>query len=140
MVPCPQFAALKAELGDAFELPPKRILATTFIPSAWVDDKLIAERTAGLTAYLAAVLATEPSPLVAAFLAPSASSQGGAVRAEDALPSTLSQKDAPAVEEAAAAAKTYIAASYYPDWSIDSNPPENIDFSKFDIIFFGSSC
>lgn len=30
-----------------------------------------------------------------------------------------------------------IAASYYPDWVSSTNPPEGIDFSKFDILYFG---
>ncbi|KAF7351121.1 Glycoside hydrolase family 18 protein [Mycena sanguinolenta] len=53
-----QFAALHTALGkpDNVQLPPKRILATTFIPSAWVDDTLIAERKDGLKAYLNTVL------------------------------------------------------------------------------------
>lgn len=32
---------------------------------------------------------------------------------------------------------TPIAAAYYPAWSTDSNPPEKLDFSKFDILFYG---
>jgi chitinase len=30
-----------------------------------------------------------------------------------------------------------IAAAYYPTWSASTNPPNTIDFSKFDILFFG---
>jgi chitinase len=138
-----QFAALKAELGDSFAFPPKRILTTTFLPSAWVDDKLIAERTTGLTAYLDHVLSGEITPAVAAFIAPSTGvATGGAFHAEDALPSTMSRKDATALASSGgveAAAQTFVAGSYYPDWAVDTNPPENIDYSRFDILFFGLS-
>ena len=30
-----------------------------------------------------------------------------------------------------------VAAAYYPDWSADSWPPESLDYSKFDILFYG---
>lgn len=34
-------------------------------------------------------------------------------------------------------AATPIAAAYYPDWAFDATPPENLDYTKFDILFFG---
>ena len=30
-----------------------------------------------------------------------------------------------------------VAAAYYPAWAVTAHPPEKLDFSKFDIIFFG---
>lgn len=30
-----------------------------------------------------------------------------------------------------------VAAAYYPWWSVYNYPPENLDYSKFDILFFG---
>ena len=32
-----------------------------------------------------------------------------------------------------------VSGSYYPDWSGDSFPPESIDWSKFNLIYFGES-
>lgn len=37
-----------------------------------------------------------------------------------------------------AEAKKPIAAAYYTSWSSWSNPPNKIDFSKFDILFYGA--
>lgn len=37
------------------------------------------------------------------------------------------------------AAPKGLAISYYPDWNGDIFPPENVDYSKFDIIYFGVS-
>lgn len=31
-----------------------------------------------------------------------------------------------------------IAAAYYPSWSAGSRSPESLDYSKFDILFFGA--
>ena len=36
-------------------------------------------------------------------------------------------------------ASSLIAASYYPDWAADQISPENLDYSKFDLIFFGET-
>lgn len=59
---------------------------------------------------------------------------------EDALPSTLTRKVALEVQnQLISVAATPIAASYYPDWVVDSNPPESLDYSKFDVLFFGES-
>lgn len=55
---------------------------------------------------------------------------------EDALPSTLSKKAAESLLLAPAASSA-VAAAYYPDWAAGTLPPENIDFSKFDLIYFG---
>jgi chitinase len=117
-------------------LPPKRLLATTFIPSAWIDDTLISERRAGLTKYLNDVLQSpeyKGNPVLVAFL--SQSTPTSAFDLEDALPSTLSRKAALDLK-ARSADVTPIAAAYYENWAT-SPSVENIDFSKFDIIFFG---
>jgi chitinase len=120
-------------------------LATTFIPSAWVDDALIIERKSGLAEYLSALLSSPDyadSPILANFFAPDAVPSSTKLNPEDAVPSTLSRKatmgfmvNANEVEAQA----TPVAAAYYPDWSADSNPPEKIDFSIFDILLFGWS-
>ena len=36
------------------------------------------------------------------------------------------------------AATQQIMASYYPSWCVDDRPPESLDFSKFDILFYGA--
>ncbi|KAH8096611.1 glycoside hydrolase family 18 protein [Cristinia sonorae] len=134
------FVELHTELNDPFTLPPKRILATTFLPSAWVDDTLIAERKAGLSAYINALLTSpsfKSSPVLAAFL--EASSNATSFSLEDALPSTLSRAAAQKLLAKGGEVKATanpVAAAYYPDWSAGSNPPENLDYSKFDILFF----
>ncbi|EPQ50562.1 glycoside hydrolase family 18 protein [Gloeophyllum trabeum ATCC 11539] len=135
-----EFVALHSQLGDPFTLPPKRLLVTTFLPSAWVDDQLIAERKAGLAKYLADLLSEESfrsDPALLNFLSATGSGSTRAFDLEDALPSTLPRKAAMVLlGNVEAKATTPIAAAYYPDWVGDSNPPENLDYSKFDILLF----
>ncbi|KAJ7503009.1 glycoside hydrolase family 18 protein [Mycena galericulata] len=134
-----EFVALNTSLGvQDVELPPKRILSTTFIPSAWVDDALIAERKEGLKTYLNTLLASpqyKDQEALREFLAPSLRASPRQFDLEDALPSTLSRKTAQELS-GAVAATTLIAAAYYPDWSADSFPPESLDYSKFDILLY----
>ncbi|KAJ7647732.1 glycoside hydrolase [Roridomyces roridus] len=134
-----EFVALHASLGiKELELPPKRILVTTFIPSAWVDDTLISERKEALKAYLTALLANpryKNNLALREFLAPSLRASPRQFDLEDALPSTLSRKAAQELSATAAAA-TFIAAAYYPDWSADAFPPEDLDYSKFDMLLY----
>jgi chitinase len=128
-----QFLALHTSLAvKPYTLPPKRILATTFVPSAWVDDSLIDERKAGLQAYLRDV-ASDPfyagHPALEKFITPgpaaiddnkaSTGGSGGAFNPEDAVPSTLTRKAALEIlnEDGGvvrADATSLIAASYYP--------------------------
>ncbi|KAJ7496882.1 glycoside hydrolase [Mycena latifolia] len=134
-----EFVALHTALGvNDVELPPKRILANIFIPSAWVDDTLIAERKEGLKSYLNILLATpeyKDNKALEEFLTPTLLASPRQFDPEDALPSTLSRKTAQKLGEVTAAA-TFIAAAYYPDWSADSFPPEGLDYSKFDLLLF----
>jgi chitinase len=112
------------------------LLATTFIPSAWIDDTLISERRAGLTKYLDDILQSpqyEGNDALVGFLSQAAPTT--ACDLEDALPSTLSRKAAFDLVGQAATV-TPVAAAYYEDWAT-SPSVENIDFSKFNIIFFG---
>lgn len=137
-----QFTELHDTLKDNFTLPPKRFLVTTFVPSAWVDDALIAERKAGLTSWLSDLLASpkfKNSPALLNFLAATTDPTPRQFSLEDALPSTLSRKTGVSVsaQNEIEATATAVAAAYYPDWSADTHPPEKIDFSKFDILFFG---
>ncbi|KAJ7686545.1 glycoside hydrolase [Mycena rosella] len=134
-----EFVTLSTTLGvKDIELPPKRILATTFIPNLWIDDTLIAERKEGLKTYLDTLLATpqyKDNAALEEFLTPTLLASPRQFDPEDALPSTLSRKAAQQLAPAAAAA-TFIAAAYYPDWSADSFPPEGLNYSKFDVLFF----
>ncbi|KAJ7169102.1 glycoside hydrolase superfamily [Mycena crocata] len=132
-----EFVALHAKLGVTdFDLPPKRLLVTTFIPSAWVDDALISERKAGLEHYLNKLLQVPDyrhSDAVQEFLSLSIPDSLPDIELEDAVPSTLSRKTA---EELISAAATFIAAAYYPSWTAWNYPPEKLDYSKYDILFF----
>ncbi|KAF7315066.1 Glycoside hydrolase family 18 protein [Mycena indigotica] len=136
-----QFVTLHAKLGiKDFDLPPKRILVTTFLPSAWIDDTLIAERKSGLQEYLVQLLQVPQyrhDDIVQEFIAPTVTNVPlQEFELEDAVPSTLSRKAAEnLIEAVAAAAVQPIAAAYYPTWTMDSNPPERLDYSKFDVLF-----
>ncbi|KZT70282.1 glycoside hydrolase family 18 protein [Daedalea quercina L-15889] len=137
-----EFVQLHTSLGDPEALPPKRILVTSFVPSAWADDKLIAERKEGLSAYLSKLLQSPvfaSSPALLTFLGSATSSATTSdFSLEDALPSTLSRKTALQTMEGLVKAEstTPIAAAYYPDWATGTIAPQNIDFSKFDILLF----
>ncbi|OSC97972.1 glycoside hydrolase family 18 protein [Trametes coccinea BRFM310] len=134
------FVALHDTLNDPGSLPPKRILSTTFVPSAWLDDTLIAERKAGLSAYLTGLLQSPQfrvHKVFIEFLTPSGSATTSRdFNPEDALPSTLSRKAALEVQSKLSAEAVPIYAAYYPDWSSGQIPPNTLDFSKFDIILF----
>ncbi|KAF9074347.1 glycoside hydrolase family 18 protein [Rhodocollybia butyracea] len=133
-------------------LPPKRILATSFLPSAWLDDTLIEERKNGLAAYLTAVLSHptfRDTPALNNFLSlkTSDSQADRTIDLEDALPSTLSRGTALKLAAQllpqngktngqARAESTLIAAAYYPDWSEAEFPPESLDYTRFTILFF----
>ena len=75
-------------LRDPFNLPPKRLFVTTFVPSAWLDDAQIAERKAGLTTYLCDLLASKfkHSEVLAEFLSPEPKEYPCFFDMEDALP------------------------------------------------------
>ncbi|KAI0751174.1 glycoside hydrolase family 18 protein [Daedaleopsis nitida] len=139
-----EFVALHDTLNDPGSLPPKRILATTFVPSAWLDDTLIAERKAGLSAYLTGLLQSpqfRTHKFLVEFLVPSPfTSSSRDFSLEDALPSTLSRNAALNAQARLngdiSAEATPVAAAYYPDWSADAHPPNKLDFSKFDVLYF----
>ncbi|KAH6912114.1 glycoside hydrolase superfamily [Coprinopsis sp. MPI-PUGE-AT-0042] len=158
-----EFIALHETLKDSFKLPPKRLLVTYFIPSAWVDDALISERKAGLTEYLNSLLSSEEykdSEILAKFLSSEEADfeLPNSLRfdLEDAVPSTLSRKAAlnlASTRPTAAAAAAFaeqgsvdaadvstqaapLYAAYYPGWASGSNPPEGLNYSKFDVLFY----
>lgn len=133
-----EFVALHETLSDPFNLPPKRLFVTTFVPSAWLDDALIAERKAGLTTYLCDLLASKfkYSEVLTEFLSPEPREYPCFFDVEDALPSTLFRKVPLASNQEVSTAAAIIAAAYYPSWSAGTTPPEKLDFSKFDILFY----
>ncbi|KAJ3536913.1 hypothetical protein NMY22_g5822 [Coprinellus aureogranulatus] len=190
-----EFVQLHDILKDPFNLPPKRLLVTTFLPSAWADDALISERKAGLAAYLTELASSSTykyhtalhqfllgESLPSSEPSDATNTDGGVSRdgfdLEDALPSTLPRKAALRIAamaaggqavglrptgadvlsvdaaskgtnastanakagdgqvNAAAPATGMHYAAYYPGWSAGTTPPEKIDFSKFDIIYF----
>ncbi|KAF9033124.1 glycoside hydrolase family 18 protein [Panaeolus papilionaceus] len=141
-----EFVALHVELKDPYNLPPKRLLTTTFVPSAWLDNTLINERKAGLQEYLSDLLATpkyQDKPVVFEFLSAQTleRERDGKFDLEDALPSTMTRAKAlnlasNPMESEISTAAAMINASYYADWAAGRLPPENVDFSKFDIIYF----
>ncbi|TFK29162.1 glycoside hydrolase [Coprinopsis marcescibilis] len=161
-----EFVTLFNVLKAPFQLPPKRLLVTYFIPSAWVDDALIAERKAGLAEFLNNLLSSDEyknHSSLSQFLHGEETVEIPGRHnfdLEDALPSTLPRKaalnlaasrpTAAAIaafanqasatstnsDEVARVASTMISAAYYPGWSSGSNPPENLNFSKFDILFY----
>ncbi|KAF9484198.1 glycoside hydrolase family 18 protein [Pholiota conissans] len=134
-----EFVTLHNTLNDPYNLPPKRLLTTTFIPSAWVDDALIKERKEGLAEYLTDVLSTpkyKDKVALFEFLSAQTSEHDQKFDLEDALPSTLTRNRALAIANDVNASGALIAGAYYPDWAGSAVPPEKIDFSKFDLIFF----
>lgn len=135
-----QFFALRESLGDgSFPFPPKRTVTTSLVPSAWVDDELINERKAGLQMYLSNLLHDlkfRAHVELVRFLAPSAGFKDA--EASGASPVMVS-KGALASRRALhdEDIRKPIAASYYPAWASGTVAPSDIDFSKFDVIFFG---
>ncbi|KIK66384.1 glycoside hydrolase family 18 protein [Collybiopsis luxurians FD-317 M1] len=133
--------------GVSVPLPPKRILVTSFIPSAWLDDVLIKERKSGLAAYLSALVAHPKfsnAPELKAFLSQFNDAHSGGTKfdLEDAVPSTLSRSKALDLKAQLLGAgevraeATMIAAAYYPDWSASEFPPENLNYTRFSILFY----
>ncbi|CAA7262225.1 unnamed protein product [Cyclocybe aegerita] len=147
-----EFLILHEALRDEFILPPKRYLSTTLLPSAWVDDDLIAERKLGLARYLSSLLWSaeyRKHPLFLAFLKRgSTSDMRRGISVEDVLPSTLLKYrngdtakqvglDSVFVSKQVMSGWKNILAAYYPEWSTASMPPEKLDYKRFDILFFG---
>ncbi|KAF9484199.1 glycoside hydrolase family 18 protein [Pholiota conissans] len=141
-----EFVVLHNALGDEFNLPPKRLLATSLFPAGWVDDLLIAERKAGLAKYLSAILWSseyQNAPALVDFLKRSTVNSAFPADLEDCFPSTLSRKKALAVARmlpsatlSASSGDTFLACAYYAAWSGGTVPPESIDYNKYDVLFF----
>ena len=133
-----QFVELHDAVGDKQTFPPKRTFTTSFLPSAWARDELIDERKSGLTMYINNLL-RDPKygdhSALTNFLS-SDTDNTKEVKLEDMLPSTMSLTRAFGTSEKVTGS-SLIAAAYYPDWSAGTNPPEKLDFAKFDILYFG---
>ncbi|KAF9558512.1 glycoside hydrolase family 18 protein [Agrocybe pediades] len=138
-----EFVALHESLRDGFPFPPKRVFLTLFFPSAWVDDQLVAERKAGLAKWLSAVLWApeyQNVPLLQQFLSRDAIVPfTSEIDVEDVLPSTLSRKAISSFFSIRQTQKkpSMISAAYYPEWCVGDHSPEDLDFTKFDLLFFG---
>ncbi|KAF8628571.1 hypothetical protein AX17_005967 [Amanita inopinata Kibby_2008] len=135
-----EFVALHEALKDPFTLPSKHFLTTFFLPSSWIDNVLIAERKAGLAAYLTQLFESPEFAKHAKlleFLSTTAKTPAS-FDLEDVLPSTLSRKALQKIklQDDVRADSSMIAAAYYPDWSASQFPPESLDYSKFDILFY----
>ncbi|KAH8828170.1 glycoside hydrolase [Flagelloscypha sp. PMI_526] len=151
------FIALDKILGvnGRFALPPKRILSTYFVPSAWLDDALITERKDGLQLYINGILgdAKFRDQVALSDFLNGLTNASDIFEPEDAVPSTLGRNAAlklsgqfqPVDEEdtgelegdsVVQAEAVTLACTYYPDWVEDVYPPESIYFGKHDIIFF----
>ncbi|KAG6910362.1 hypothetical protein DXG01_011077 [Tephrocybe rancida] len=134
----PKFVSLQNYLGDSFTLPPKHIVANAVVPLAWLDDELIAERKVGLTEYLNrlnTVALYQNNEAFLQFLSPfdhNCISTRGFVDAPDMVSCTTATLGRVSVVPKTAS----VAAAYYPAWSAGRNPPEKLQFAKFDILFF----
>lgn len=123
-------------------MPPKRALSTSIMPLAWVGNELIKERISGLQAYLVDLLhdaARRDRPELLKFLAPA----GERVNAVDMVSRNMASVTQGAVlassRKMEPEVSKFVAGSYYPAWCTETHPPSKIDFSKFDIIFYGTS-
>ncbi|KIM37879.1 glycoside hydrolase family 18 protein [Hebeloma cylindrosporum] len=133
-----EFVALHEALGDEFPIPPKRLLLTSLIPSAWVDDELIAERKAGLAKYLSALLWSpeyQKAAVFQDFITRNGINPASGVDFEDVLPSVFLGNHGALSKNLAMGG--FLSAAHYPEWAMDSIPPESLDYSRFDILFFG---
>lgn len=114
-------------------------MTTSLVPSAWVDDELIKERKAGLQMYLTNLLHDlnfRAHLELIRFLTPSAGFKDA--ERSGASPVMVS-KGAPVSRRVLndEDIRKPIAASYYPAWASGTIAPSDIDFKKFDLIFFG---
>lgn len=124
-------------------MPAKHNFATTIIPLAWIDDQLISKRKIGLTAYLNhlnTIPEYQTNEIFTRFLSSQSFNSTIFPEAVDNPPAMISRNMA-TISSASGEPETNaapIAAAYYPTWSAATNPPNKIDFSKFDILFFGT--
>ncbi|EKM76188.1 hypothetical protein AGABI1DRAFT_108941 [Agaricus bisporus var. burnettii JB137-S8] len=151
-----EFVTLHTSFRDPFHLPAKHSLTTNLVPSAWLNDELIAERKEGLETYLHNLLRCydlQDHPLLVQFLTPGLFYPFGTPQTEPGDPvanmeskSLLSVNVSPdrsheiytrsEAGEGLARHSEPLAAAYYPSWAADTLSPEKIAYTKFDIIFF----
>ncbi|KIY48965.1 glycoside hydrolase [Fistulina hepatica ATCC 64428] len=135
-IDAPQFVRLHELLDDPYVLPDKKV-AHQLLPLAWLDDDLLCERKHGLSGCMNDLLRdpvfnSRPEPLD--FLA---------VKLDTPLMTSVTGSAAMGLVSTDVSARknisrpaSCIAASYYPNWVLDTFPLENIDFSKFDVIYY----
>ncbi|KAH7090884.1 glycoside hydrolase [Auriculariales sp. MPI-PUGE-AT-0066] len=138
------FTALQTALNAPYELPPKRILSTSLLPSGWADanlnrrgtDLFCPSRIIGLYDYLNNILTDTTLGQNAVFtkFLEVGEDTTKPFDPEDAIPSTVGRAEA--ADMAAAFAPTQLHATYYPNWVSGSLPPEQLWFGKFDIIYY----
>ncbi|KIY52226.1 glycoside hydrolase, partial [Fistulina hepatica ATCC 64428] len=130
-----EFVRLHELLDDPYTLPDKK-LTHQLLPLAWLDDDLICERKRGLSGYINDLLRDplfNSRPELLDFLA---------LKLDIPLMTSVTGSATGFVSTNVSARRNIsrsascIAASYYPNWVLDTFPPENIDFSKFDIIYY----
>lgn len=125
-------------------MPAKHNFTTAIVPLAWIDDQLITERKIGLTAYLNhlnIIPEYQTNEIFTQFLSSQSFNSTIFSEAVDNPPAMISRNMA-TISSASGDPETNavpIAAAYYPTWSAAINPPNKIDFSKFDILFFGTT-
>ena len=132
-----QFVELQRSLKDSFPLPPKRSFASAIRVSNRIKDSVISERKAGLSAYLSFLLNIpeyREHEVLKQFLSPlfetnATSKSPQMVYLNKAVLGSICP---PTI------ATRQIVASYYSSWCVDDRPPESLDFSQFDILFFGA--
>ncbi|KAF8721973.1 hypothetical protein AX14_010033 [Amanita brunnescens Koide BX004] len=131
-----QFVKLQHSLKDMFPLPPRHSFASAIRVSNRIKDSLISERKAGLSAYLSFLLNTpgyREHGVLKHFLSPQSETN-----AMSKLPQMVYLNKAVLNTSACPPTVTTqsIIASYYPSWCADDHPPESLDFSKFDVLFY----
>ncbi|RDB17715.1 Chitinase A1 [Hypsizygus marmoreus] len=137
-----QFVGLHEYLEDSFTLPPNHHLTNAVVPSAWVNDELIAERKSGLAAYLTHVNTVpefQDNPIYVQFLSSPSFDMDSLGQGAKETPNMVSRDTVKIYQVIASDPDTQatpIAAAYYPSWSAWTNPPNKLNFAKFDIIFY----
>ncbi|KAF8154277.1 glycoside hydrolase family 18 protein [Crassisporium funariophilum] len=135
-----EFSTLKASMGDSHPIPPKHAMTTSFSLSAWIDDDLIAERKSGFAKYLSFLIQdTEcrAHPVLHRFLSRGVFVQKNYNHVNDFRPDMV-YRALPGIGRTLDddTNNKPIAASYYPAWSANDVPPNKVNFSLYDVLFF----
>lgn len=115
--------------------PPRRALVNSLVPFAWISDSLLEERKAGLNEVLCILLNTQKTqnhPYLYKFFRYSISSFAMESMGEGFVQMRSTR---PLLRNVAKSSP--ILGTYYPSWVADILPPGKVDWSRFDIVFFG---